>query len=180
MKDLAPSEKLKQLSFELLDIGLHTGSIGLTIVKKTTPYQVTDQYIHYDDKYNQVKEKSEQLYKYLNENVYSPLKKNLYIWYDDAKDVIQVFMQIIKDQQQKVAEYVRQHYENVQIFISDNWMRLDFNQDGQVSLGDIKKAIMELYDFMRNYPYYNKATEIKSTLYNEAIKYMQRDLNEER
>lgn len=37
---------------------------------------------------------------------------------------------------------------------------------------DLKKTVRELYDFMRNYPYYNRATEIKSTLYNEAIKYM--------
>ena len=34
---------------------------------------------------------------------------------------------------------------------------------------------------MRSYDYIRRATEIKSTLYNEAIKYMQRDLqNEER
>lgn len=60
-------------------------------------------------------------------------------------------------------------------------MRLDFNQDGQVSVEDLRKAIQELYDFLRNYEYITRATEIKNTLYNEAIKYMQRDLqNEER
>ena len=89
-------------------------------------------------------------------------------------------MKVIKEHEGKVAEYVHHHYENVQVFLHDNWMRLDFNQDGKVSIEDLKKTVKELYDFMRNYPYYNKATEIKSTLYNEAIKYMQRDLNEDR
>jgi hypothetical protein len=60
----------------------------------------------------------------------------------------------------------------VQVFISDNWLRLDFNRDGHVSTEDLRRAVHELYDFMRNYNYFNKATEIKSKLYNEAIKYM--------
>ena len=76
---------------------------------------------------------------------------------------------------------MRQNYQNIQVIVSDNWMRLDFNQDGQVSVEDLRKAIQELYEFFRNYDYISRATEIKSTLYSEAIKYMQRDLqNEER
>lgn len=55
-------------------------------------------------------------------------------------------------------------------------MRLDFNHDGHVSYDDLKKGVHELYDFMVNYNYYLKAHEIKSKLYNEAIKYMKRDL----
>jgi glycerol-3-phosphate O-acyltransferase len=60
-------------------------------------------------------------------------------------------------------------------------MRLDLNHDGHVSKEDLAKSVKELYEFLRNFEYINKATEIKNTLYNEAIKYMQRDLqNEER
>ena len=51
-------------------------------------------------------------------------------------------------------------------------MRLDFNQDGRVSMDDLRIAVEELYEFLRSYDYISKATEIKSTLYNEAIKYM--------
>lgn len=60
-------------------------------------------------------------------------------------------------------------------------MRLDFNQDGHVSYDDLKKGAHDMYDFLVNYNYYLKATEIKNKLYNEAIKYMKRDLaNDER
>ena len=31
-------DKLKHLSFELIDIGLHAGQKGLAILQKTTPY----------------------------------------------------------------------------------------------------------------------------------------------
>lgn len=58
-------------------------------------------------------------------------------------------------------------------------MRLDLNKDGRVDLDDLKKAIHELYEFLRDFDYVSKATEIKSTLYNEAIKYMKRDLQGE-
>lgn len=62
------------------------------------------------------------------------------------------------------------------MLIKDNWMRLDFNHDGKVSLEDIRKGIHDLYEFMRDFDYFNKALDIKSTLYNEAIKLMKMDL----
>ena len=71
---------------------------------------------------------------------------------------------------------MKEHYENVSVCVKDNWMRLDFNDDGHVDLDDIKKGVHELYEFLINYDYYAKATEIKSTLYQEAIKYMKKDL----
>lgn len=74
---------------------------------------------------------------------------------------------------------MQKHYENVQVIISNNWMRLDFNQDGHVTIEDLKKGAQELYDFLKNYDYFAKATEIKSTLYQEAIKYMKKDLQVE-
>lgn len=45
-----------------------------------------------------------------------------------------------------------------------------------MSFNDLKQGVQELYAFIVNYNYYIKATEIKSKLYNEAIKYMKRDL----
>jgi len=51
-------------------------------------------------------------------------------------------------------------------------MILDFNQDGTVSIEDLQRAAHELFEFLKNYDYISRATEIKSTLYNEAMKYM--------
>lgn len=55
-------------------------------------------------------------------------------------------------------------------------MRLDFNKDGQVSIDDIKVGAQELFEFLKNFDYLQAATEIKSSLYQEAIKYMKKDL----
>jgi len=40
---------------------------------------------------------------------------------------------------------------------------------------DIRKGIHELYEFMRNFDFFNTAMEIKSTIYGEAIRMMKKD-----
>ena len=74
---------------------------------------------------------------------------------------------------------MHRHYENVTVFIQDNWMRLDFNKDGHVSIEDLRSSVHELCEFMLNYDYFQRATEIKSQLYKQAIKYMKRDLQDD-
>ena len=56
-------------------------------------------------------------------------------------------------------------------------MRLDFNKDGHVSIEDIKKSAQELFEFLKNFDYLQAATSIKSSLYQEAIKYMKKDIS---
>jgi uncharacterized protein with HEPN domain len=99
--------------------------------------------------------------------------------YDRSTQVLSFVMQVVLEHQQKLREYLAKHYENVQVLVRDNWMRLDFNRDGHVSIEDIKQGASELYDFLKNFDYLQAATEIKSSLYQEAIKYMQRDLTGE-
>jgi hypothetical protein len=87
-------------------------------------------------------------------------------------------MEIVLEKQQVLRDYLSKHYENVQVLIKNNWMRLDFNRDGHVSAEDIKKSAQELFDFLKNFDYLQAASDIKSSLYQEAIKYMKKDLSE--
>ena len=65
----------------------------------------------------------------------------------------------------KMMEYVKDRYDNVKFFIHKNWLRLDFDCNGQVSSEDIKKNFLELFEFLKNFEYYQKAVEIKCKLY---------------
>lgn len=87
-------------------------------------------------------------------------------------------MEVVLEKQHALHEYLSKHYENVQVLIRDNWMRLDFNRDGHVSVEDVKKSAQELFDFLKNFDYLQAASDIKSSLYQEAIKYMKKDLSE--
>ena len=88
---------------------------------------MTDQYLHYDEKLQQAKESGVKLYRYLNDKVVNPLKENLYVIIDEGSKIVSFVIQVLQENQHKVIEYMQKHYENVQVIISNNWMRLDFN-----------------------------------------------------
>jgi len=54
--------------------------------------------------------------------------------------------------------------------MQENWLRLDFNQDGSVGMDDLRKSVTKLYDFLQNFEYLEATTKIKSQIYAEAIK----------
>lgn len=103
------------------------------------------------------------------------MRNNLYVIYDKSSNYYTFMVQVLKEHQPNVLVYIREYYDNVQVYMKDNWMKLDFNNDGKVSLEDLKKGVADLYDFMINYDYIEKASEIKNKLYDEAIKYMKND-----
>jgi len=43
-------------------------------------------------------------------------------------------------------------------------------------MDDVSRTARELYAFLRDYHYLEKAVEIKSALYEQAIKYMKKDV----
>lgn len=58
-------------------------------------------------------------------------------------------------------------------------MRLDIDKDGTVTVDDMKKSMIGLYDFLKNFDIIETTTTIKSKLYTDAISYMQAELEEE-
>lgn len=135
----------------------------MELVQSTEIYQgLQDRFKVLDDK---VRDNSVQLYKFFNDRVYTPVKSNLYVIYDRSTQVLSFLMEVVHEHQQKMREYLAKHYENVHVLFRDNWMRLDFNKDGQVSIEDIKTGAQELFEFLRNFDYLQAATEIKSSLY---------------
>lgn len=136
--------------------------------------------MHYEEKYDVVKDKSISIYKFVNEKVYDPFRDNLYVIYDKTNDYYSFMVKVLKEHQPNVLVYIKDSYNNVHVVISNNWMKLDFDNDGKVSLEDLKKGAADLYEFLVNYDYIEKATEIKNTLYDEAIKYMKADVHNEK
>ena len=175
LEELAPKDKLKQLSFELIDIGLHSSKLAVDLLQSTEVYQgLQERFNNLDEK---VRDNSVELYKFFNDRVYTPVKSNLYVIYDRSTQVLSFLMQVVNEHQQKMRDYLAKHYENVHVLFRDNWMRLDFNTDGQVSIEDIKTGAQELFEFLKSFDYLQAATDIKSSLYQEAIKYMKKDLS---
>ena len=137
---MGSTEKLKNLSYELIDIGLYSSQLGLELVKEKQSdvvQGVQDRIKALDD---QVRQGKVQLYKFINDRVYTPIKSNLYVIYDRSTQMLSFMMQVVIEKQQLLRDYLSKNYENVQVLIRENWMRLDFNRDGQVSIDDIKQS----------------------------------------
>jgi len=118
---LTESHKLKHLTYDLIDIGLHEGQKGLKFVKSTQLYSVTDKYIKYDEKFEMAKERSIKAYRYFNDKIYNPIKENLIVFYDASSNYISVMVKLVSEtfiqNQQKIIDYVRDRYDNVMVFI---------------------------------------------------------------
>ena len=137
---MGSTEKLENLSYELIDIGLYSSQLGLELVKEKQSdvvQGVQDRIKALDD---QVRQGKVQLYKFINDRVYTPIKSNLYVIYDRSTQMLSFMMQVVIEKQQLLRDYLSKNYENVQVLIRENWMRLDFNRDGQVSIDDIKQS----------------------------------------
>lgn len=63
------------------------------------------------------------------------------------------------------------------VFVQENWLRLDFNQDGTVGIEDLRKNLSELYEFLKNLDYIEATTKIKSSIYEEAQRYFKNSAN---
>lgn len=95
------------------------------------------------------------------------------LFVDETRNVVGLLVKVLRENQGHLLEYVKNTYTNVGVFVQDNWLRLDFNKDGMVSIDDVRKSLTELYEFLKSYDYIEATTRIKSEVYAQAKVYMQ-------
>lgn len=162
----------------MLDIGIYYGEKGLGTVKSLPLYQRVDSIVNFDDKFDLVRRHGENLYTYLD-NKFRPIIQQVFFLYDSVTMKVSAFINVITTKQEEVNQYVTKTYSLVNITVEGSWMRLDFDKDGSVSVDDLKKSMVGLYDFLKNFDIIETTTTIKSKLYTDAIKYMQAELEED-
>lgn len=155
-----PLQRLKIVTEDLLDLWLYEGSKGLRYIQASKAYQVTDPYVHYVEKYEAMKGKSQELLSSLEQ-----LPKKVVLYYDEATNFVGMLIRVLSERQDDLVAYVRRTYSNVQVFVKDNYLRLDFNQDGSVSMEDLRTSLVQFYDFLKSYDYIEATTRISSSLY---------------
>ena len=69
------------------------------------------------------------------------VNQKIVLFYDDATNFVGMLVKVLQERQDELMKYISQTYSNVQVFVKDNWMRLDFNQDGEVSMDDMRKNL---------------------------------------
>ena len=155
---------------ELLDLWLFEGSKGLRYVQASKAYQLTDPYVHYVEKFEAVKNKSKDLQTKLHE-----VGQKVVLFYDDASKYVGMLIHVLSERQEELVAYIRKTYSNVQVFMQDNYLRLDFNKDGSVSMEDLRASLVQFSEFLKNYDYLEATSRIRSTLYDQAVNLMKRE-----
>ena len=158
------------VSGDLLDLWLYEGSKGLKYIQETKAFKATDPYVNYLSQYERVKAKGTKLVEKLGE-----FNQKVVLFYDDATNFIGMLIEVVQTRQEELIKYIQQTYSNVQIFVNQNWMRFDFNQDGQVSMDDMRNNLTQFYEFLKNYDYIDAKTRITSKLYEQTVKCMKND-----
>ena len=82
----------------------------------------------------------------------------------------------MSERQAEITLYVTKTYSNFSVSASENWLRLDFDNDGSVSVDDLQQSMFSLYEFLKNYDMIQTSKQIRNKLYKDAIAYMQQEL----
>jgi len=96
------------VSEDLIDLWLFEGSKGLRYVQASKAYQLTDPYVHYVEKFEAVKSKSQQIVAKLEQ-----LPKQVTLFYDEASKFVGMLIRVVSERQDELVAYVRRTYENV-------------------------------------------------------------------
>ena len=113
------------------------------------------------------------------DQTFTPLYQKVVFLYDTTTQKVSTYIQVLTTRHQEIVDYVNKTYSQVSVFTKDNMMRLDFNGDGKISLDDLQKSMVGLYEFLKNFDVIENTTQIKCKLYQDAIAYMQNELDEE-
>lgn len=128
-----PLQKLKVVTGDLLDLWLYEGSKGVSFVQESKAYKLTDPYVNYVDKFEAVKSRSAE--------VLHQVQDKVVLFYDDASKFVGMLIKVLTERQDELVAYVRSTYSNVQVFVQDNYLRLDFNEDGNVGMDDLRQSL---------------------------------------
>lgn len=76
----------------------------------------------------------------INQNLES-LSQKVVFFYDEASSFVGMLINVLRDRQSELIEYIQKTYSHVTVFIQDNWIRLDFNFDDMLSPEELRKNL---------------------------------------
>ena len=148
-----------------MDISIHQTKKTFKHLQTQPIYRLTNDKFAIEKRAEFLANQTIELAAILNDRVYFPMREKIIFIYDEASQYLSFMLDIVQGQREELVKYINTHYDNVKIILNDGWMRLDFDKDGIVSMDDFKRGLFQLYEFLKNFHYYEQTTQIKSQLY---------------
>lgn len=146
---------------------------AIDFIRNSKAYKLADERMHLNEKFERSYEFTNQMYNSINSQIVLPLQDKIFLVYDASlKKASFVFESI---QNMHLTEKLGEKYDDAKVTLSKNWMRLDLNNDGKVTMSDLIEAVKNLRTIIRENDLTNRAIEFKSSLYRKAIGFIDRE-----
>lgn len=139
-------------------------------VSNSGVYKFADEKLHLHEKFERSREFTSNLYNSLSTKVIVPVQDKIVLIYDTSLQKASLVIENLKDAH--IAQKFCERFHNAKVVLSKDWMKLDLNNDGKVSISDLILAIKNLRIILMQLEVTGKAYELGESVKRKAISYL--------
>lgn len=143
---------------------------ALDFIKNSGVYRFADERIHLNDKFERSYEFTNSFYNSLNTQIYLPIHDKIVLIYDTSLKKASVVIENL--QNGNLLQMLGERVDCAKVTLSKNWMKLDLNNDGRVTMSDLLNAIIHIRLIIAQSRLAEKAWELRDSMKRKAICYL--------
>jgi len=136
-------------------------------VTGTQVYKLADEKIDFSEKYERSVKFTSSVYDCFSTQIIVPIHENVDFIYDISLKKASLIIQNL--QNSHLSQVLSQNFSNARVTLSKNWMKLDLNNDGKVTMSDILDGLNSIKEILAKYELLKNAIELPSTLRQKAL-----------
>jgi hypothetical protein len=146
-------------------------------VKNTRAYKIADDRIDFEKQYNNSRMAVCDALDFLKSQVVLPVTKNIKLLIDFTTKRISLLVDVTV--QSQIVQQIIQFYNVAKVTVTKNYMKLDLNGDGRVTMDDFILLLKTIKSLVENTTIVTKANDVKNELYQKAVTFVNRRQVEE-
>lgn len=143
---------------------------AVDFIKNSGVYKFADERIHLNDKFERSFELTNNFYNSLNTQIYVPIHDKIVLIYDTSLKKASVVIETL--QNGNLIQMVGERLDSAKVTLTKNWMKLDLNNDGRVTMADLLNAIINIRLIIVQSRLAERAWELKDSMKRRAICYL--------
>lgn len=140
----------------------------LALLAESKAYIKIDEFLHINSLVTKSWDLSSHVYSSIKTEIVIPIAKSVVLVYDVSLKEVSIIFKTV--QNHRLAQFIAEKLNATKITLTSKWMRLDFDNDGKVSLQDLFTVIKKLQEILLESWIVSKAKNLRETVY-KAINY---------
>jgi hypothetical protein len=143
---------------------------AIDFVTNSKAYKLADDRIHFQDKFDRSFAYTTELCNTLNTQIIMPIQDKIFLVYDTSLRKASIIVENI--QNAHLIQTMSETYSDARVTLSKNWMKLDLNHDGKVTISDLIAAIRSIREIVSHSQLYGQAMELRNSMRRKALEYL--------